>query len=45
MTEKKIVLVIKNLEIEQNNLWQSTIFYEERYGIFITWFSFFVNKK
>jgi hypothetical protein len=35
----------KNLETEQNDLYQSTVFYEERYNIFIIWFSFSVNKK
>jgi len=45
MTEKKIVLVIKNLETEQNDLYQSTVFCEKRYNIFATWFNFSVNKK
>jgi len=36
MTEKKIVLVIKNLETEQNDLQQSTVFCEEKYSVFIT---------
>jgi hypothetical protein len=38
-------LVIKNLETEQNDLKQSTVFCEERYSVFATWFSFLVNKK
>jgi hypothetical protein len=38
-------LVIKNLETEQNNLLQSTVFCEERYSAFAIWFSFSVNKK
>jgi len=45
MMEKKVVLVIKNLETEQNDLQQSTVFCEERYSTFATWFSFSVNKK
>jgi hypothetical protein len=45
MTEKKIVLVIKNLETEQNDLYQFTVFCEKRYNIFATWFNFSVNKK
>jgi len=42
---KKVVLVIKNLETEQNDLYQSTVFCEERYSVFAIWFSFSVNKK
>jgi hypothetical protein len=45
MMKKKVVLVIKNLETEQNDLQQSTMFCEERYNVFATWFSFSVNKK
>jgi hypothetical protein len=43
--KKKVLLVIKNLETEQINLKQSTVFCEERYSVFATWFSFSVNKK
>jgi hypothetical protein len=43
--EKKIVLVIKNLETEQNNLKQSRVFCEKRYIIFATWFRFSIDKK
>jgi hypothetical protein len=39
MTKKKVVLVIKNLETDQNN------FCEKRYSAFATWFNFSVNKK
>jgi hypothetical protein len=49
MTGKKVVLVIKNLKTEQNdcsNLQRFvTMFCEERYSVFATWFSFSVNKK
>jgi len=37
--KKKVVLVIKNLETDQNN------FCEKRYSAFATWFNFSVNKK
>jgi hypothetical protein len=33
---KKIMLVIKNLEIEQNDLYQSIMFCEKNYGAFAT---------
>jgi len=41
--EKKVVLVIKKTETEQNDLYQSTVFCEKRYSAFATWFSFSVN--
>jgi hypothetical protein len=34
--KKKVALVIKNLETEQNDLKQSTVFCEERYSVFAT---------
>ena len=43
--KKKVVLVIKNLETEQNDLQQSIVFCEERYSAFATSFSFSVNNK
>jgi hypothetical protein len=36
MTEKKIVFGDKNLKTEQNDLYQSTVFWEERYSAFVT---------
>jgi hypothetical protein len=45
MTEKKVVMVIKNLETGQNDLYQSIVFCEKRYSAFAIWFSFSVNKK
>jgi len=43
--EKKSCVGDQNLETEQNDLKQSTVFYEERYSAFTTWFDFLVNKK
>jgi len=42
---KKSCVGDQNLETEQNDLLQSTVFWEQRYSVFATWFSFCVNKK
>ena len=42
---KKSCVGDQNLEIKQNDLQQSTVFWEGRYSAFATWFNFFVNKN